>query len=106
MHLHIVCFQPDSKIAIHRRVIEKIGLYDLGLVAQTQDKGLESVVGIGPHDMPEDGVVPNRHHGFGTGLGFLAQARAEATTEDENWYLRRLQGRNLINLHTAHAASA
>lgn len=97
---HIVGFERDGKIAIHRRIIKEIGLDNLGLVAKTEDEGLETMVRVRSHDVPKNGVVPHWHHGFRANIGFLPQARAEPATEDKDGDLRGLQLPDLVALYS------
>ena len=65
-------------------------------VTKAKNEILKAVVRIGPHDMPQDGMISHRHHRFRTDLGFLAQPRAQAAAEDENWNFRRFHNAALV----------
>jgi hypothetical protein len=105
-NLHVVGFEANGEVAIHRWIVEKVGFYDFGLIAEAKNKGLKTVVGVRPHDVPKNGVIANGHHGFWAGLGFLTQARAEPTTEDKDRNFGGLQGRNLLDLRIARSGGA
>jgi len=45
-------------------------------------------MGIGPHDVPEDGTIAYRDHGLGANLCFLAQPSTQSAAENENGNIR------------------
>ena len=58
-----------------------------------KDKLVESIMGIMFHDVPEDGFRSNFDHGFWPELGFLAQARSHASTENNYFHQKPLRVR-------------
>jgi hypothetical protein len=49
---NLIGIQFDREVAVQRWIIQKIGFDDLGFVPKTKHKRFESMMRIGPHDMP------------------------------------------------------
>jgi hypothetical protein len=58
----------------------------VALVAEAKDEVLVPMVGVGLHDMPEDGPVADGEHRFWPVFGFFAQARAAPTAQDDDFH--------------------
>ncbi len=43
-----------------------------------------AVMGVPPHEVPQDGPIADRCQGLGESLGVFAQPHAEAATEDDD----------------------
>ncbi len=41
-------------------------------------------MGIGTHDVPENGMGPDRHHWLGADIGFFAQTRTKPAAKDKD----------------------
>src|SRR5271157_3974879 len=86
----VVRHQLDGEVTVHRCIIEKVGLDNVRLVAEAENEAVKPVMGIGSHDVPEDGTIAYRDHGLGANLGFLAQPRAQATAKNKDGYIRNV----------------
>ena len=102
--LDVVGLQRDGEIAVHRRIVEKIRFDDFGLVAEAENEILKAVMRIGAHDVPQDRMISDRHHGLGANFGFLAQPRAEAAAQDENRNFGGVHEADLSTLGDSHLA--
>jgi hypothetical protein len=59
---------------------------DLPLVPEAQNKIIEAMMGVGPHDMPQNGAAAYFHHRFRPKFGFLSKPCAFSTTQDDNFH--------------------
>ena len=64
-----------------RLVVEEEFLDDVGLVAETQDEILVSVLAVVAHQVPEDRLAADRDHRLGNVFGVIADPRAETSAE-------------------------
>ena len=76
----------ESDVAGVPQVVAEVVFDHVALVAEAEDEVLVPVVGIGFHDVPEDGLTPDGDHGFGAELGFFAEARSFAAAEDDYFH--------------------
>ena len=72
------------KSAVHLLVAQEVLLDLPTLVAEAEDEALEPVGVVDLHDVPEDRVLADLHHGLRPVLGLLAQAGALAAAEDDH----------------------
>ena len=66
-----------------QEVIGKVLLDDVALVAAANDEVIDAVVGISLQDVPQDRLAADLDHGFGAGVGFFADACAQATGKND-----------------------
>src|SRR6202008_1959803 len=67
-------------------VVQKIVPNDVGLVAQTQDEITVSEMAIILHDVKKHRLVSNGDHRLWHIFGIVADARAEATAEQDDFH--------------------
>ena len=77
MNRRAVCHQLHGKVAVHRSIVKEVGLDDLRLVAEAEHEVLESVLGVLPHDVPQNRAIADSDHRLRTCLGFLAKTRSQ-----------------------------
>ena len=90
MNRHFVGFEFDGAIGVVQVKIMEIILHHLGLEPQAKDKPFEAVPGINLHDVPQNRMLADGHHRFGTKLGFLFDPRAQSATKDEHGHCRQV----------------
>jgi len=78
--------EPQCDVASVPEVIAEIIADHFALVAEAEDEILVAVVGVGLHDVPEDGAIADGEHRLGAELGFLLQARAAPTAKDDDFH--------------------
>jgi hypothetical protein len=66
------------------RGLQEVTDDDLAQMTQAEDEPPMAEVGIVPHQMDEDWLLADPHHGFGHLLGQLSQAHAESTAEEHD----------------------
>lgn len=75
----------DGEVTVHEFEVEEILFDHLALVAEADDEVAKSEVGVVFHDVPKNGALADRDHGFRAEFSFFAQARALATGKDDNF---------------------
>ena len=65
MHLHAVLAHVESNVRHVKKVVGKVLLDDVPLVAAANHEVVDAVVRIGLHDVPEDRLATNFNHGLG-----------------------------------------
>ena len=68
-------------------VLGEVALDELALVAQRDEKVVESEVGVALHDVPHDGPPADLDHGFGPGDRLLGEAAAGSAGQYERLHL-------------------
>lgn len=66
----------------------EVSLDDLALVPGADDELVEAVMAVVLHDVPEDRSVTDLDHRFGPYVGFLAEATADTTRQDDDFHGR------------------
>jgi len=59
-----------------QKIVRKVFLDDVALVATANDEVIDAVMGVGFKDVPQDRLASNLDHGLGASVGFFADARA------------------------------
>ena len=91
----------EGDVAGVPQVVAEVVFDHVALVAEAEDEVLVPVLGIGFHDVPEDGFAPDGDHGFGAKLGFFAEAGALSAAEDDYFHaLARRLGMGVV-VHSA-----
>lgn len=62
-----------------QKVVGKIFFDNVALVAAANDEVIDTMVGVGLEDVPQDGLATDLDHGLGLGVGFFADAGTQAT---------------------------
>ena len=88
MDREVVRLELDGEVTVHRCIIQEIRLDHFGLVSQAEDEAVKAVMGIGSHDVPEDGTIADGDHGLGANLRLLAQSRPQAAAQNEDGHVR------------------
>ena len=78
--------QTETEIGTGQVVIEEVALDHPALVAEAQDEVLEAVVREPFHDVPENRPVADRDHRLGDVVGHVADARALASAQDDDFH--------------------
>lgn len=86
VHGEVIGLELDREVGVHGGVVQKIGFDDFRLIAAAQNELLESMVGIGLHDMPEDRSVSDGNHGLGSEFSFFSETGSHAAAQDEDGY--------------------
>lgn len=60
-----------------QKIVGKVFLDDVALVAAANDEVINAVVGVGLEDVPQDGLTADLNHGFG--LAFFADTSTKST---------------------------
>ena len=71
--------------------VSEVLLDGFGEMVQVDDQLVEAVPGQEPDDVFEQGPAGDRDHGFGTGVGERAQARAPAGRQDHGFHALALR---------------
>ena len=71
-----------------QKVVGKVFLDDVALVAAADHKVVDAVVGINLEDVPKNRVPADFDHRFGLDHGFFADARAEATSQNDCFHVK------------------
>ena len=61
-----------------KQIIGKIFLYQISFVAKANHEIGDAEGGVALHDVPEDRLAADLHHGLGADFGLFGQARAHA----------------------------
>jgi hypothetical protein len=59
----------------------------IGFVTKTQYKIAMSVIAVVTHDVPKDGLLANRDHGFGNVLRILSNPCPQASAKQDDFHL-------------------
>ena len=67
-------------------VVPEVLLDHFPFVTKAKDELLMSIMGIGLHDMPEDWAVTDGNHGLRAEIGFLPEAGAFTTAQNDDFH--------------------
>jgi hypothetical protein len=81
---HLVGFEIDGAVIVMQVKIVEIVFHRPGLESKAEHEPAETVFGVNLHDMPENWMFANGHHGFRAELGLFLDACAEAATQNED----------------------
>src|SRR5262249_743666 len=73
----------EREVARVGALVQEELLDDLSLVAERQHELAVTVVGVELHDVPQDRLVADVHHGLGLELGLLFEPGALAAAQDD-----------------------
>src|SRR5208283_3096069 len=73
-----------------KKVVREVLLDDVALVAKADDELRQPVGGVDLHDVPEDRLAPDLDHRLRLEVGLLADAGAEAASENHDFHGVRL----------------
>jgi len=90
----LIGLEVDGGVGVAQVEVAEIIFYHVGPEAEAEHEAPEAVPRIALHDVPEDGVFADGHHRFGAKLGFLLDAGAKATAQDEDGNIRCVHARN------------
>ena len=78
--------------------IGEIFLHHIAFVAQANHKISDTKMRVAFHDVPQNRLAADLHHGFGTQHGFFAKSGAETAGENDCFhrFSRACSGRNFI----------
>ena len=78
----------DGEVGVQGGVVEEVGLDLLTLVAGADDELGDALGRVDLHQVPQDGLAADLDHRLRPELGFLAQAGAQSTAENDNLHSR------------------
>ena len=67
-------------------VVQEVILDDVRPVSKTKNEILMAVLAIVLHDVPQDGLLADRHHWFRNGVGILTDTGAKPAAEQNNFH--------------------
>ena len=76
----------EGDVAGIPEVVAEVLFDHVALVAEAEDELAVAVMGVGFHDVPEDGFTTDGDHGFGAELSFFAEASAFTAAEDDDFH--------------------
>ena len=85
--LHGVVAHVEGDIGHVQEIVGKVLLDYIALVAQADDELIDAIVRIDFHDVPEDRLAADLHHGLGLEIGLLADPGAEAAGKDDCFHV-------------------
>jgi hypothetical protein len=88
MNLRFIVGKINRDIRIVQEIIHEILLDHVAFVAKANDKIIEAIMAINFHDMPENGLTADLHHGLGPGICFFRYPGAEASCKYHYFHQR------------------
>ena len=73
----------ESDITGMKKVISKVFLDHIALVATADDEVIDAVVAVDLKDVPENRHASHLHHRLGFEMGFFTEAGAQPTRKDD-----------------------
>ena len=73
-----------------QEVVSEVFFYHIALVAAADHEVVYPVVGIGLHDVSQNGLATDLNHWFRTGRGFFGDSGSEATGENDCFHIETL----------------
>lgn len=83
---HLVVFKIEGDVAAVEEVVGEIFFDDVSFVSQKNDKIVVSIPGVDLHDMPENRMASDLHHGFWDDICLFGKACAHAACEDKDFH--------------------
>jgi hypothetical protein len=83
---HAVLTHVKSNIGHVQKVIRKVLLDDVALVATADDKVIDAVVGVRFEDMPKDWLATDLDHRLGSGRGFFRDPSAKSSGKNDSFH--------------------
>ena len=83
-HLVSAVGEVEGDVRGVQKIVRKIFLDDMLLVARADDEFVEAVGGIELHDVPQNGHPPQLHHGLGAVLALVADPGSESPCQNDN----------------------
>jgi hypothetical protein len=107
VHLHVITHvHVEGDITGVQKVVGKILLDHVTLVAATHDEVVDAKGAVDLEDVPEDRHATHLHQGLGANHGFLSQACAPATSKDDGFQMRcETLGSSLSSMGSYHKAA-
>ena len=69
-------------IRLMEKIVSEVFLDAISLISQADDEVVETKMGIGLHDMPENWLLTDFNHRFRLQVGFFTDSCAETTCKD------------------------
>ena len=66
-----------------QKVVRKILLDDVTLIAAANDEVIDTVVGVSLQDVPQDWLAADLDHGLGLGVSFFTYASTQAPSKND-----------------------
>ena len=82
MHFHAVFSHVKCDVRHVQKIVCKIFLDDVALIATANDKVINAVMGIGLHDVPQDWLTTYLNHGLWLGVSFLTDTSTQSTSKN------------------------
>ena len=80
--LDLVAKLRDRAVAVgDLTIVQKVILHNVRLVAEAQDEIPMTILAVVLHDVPKDGLMPDRDHRLGDTFGIFANPRTQPATE-------------------------
>jgi hypothetical protein len=95
----------QGRVARIPEIVAEIFADHFRFVTETQNEILVAEMGINFHDMPEDGLPADRHHGLRPKFGLFPKSRAFTTAENNNFHRKSMNDRaNSVQRVIRHGA--
>lgn len=81
MHFHLVLRHVKSDIRHVQKVVGKVFLDQIALITEANHEVIDAMAGVDFHDVPENRLSADIHHGFGASSSLLGKAGAKSTRQ-------------------------
>ena len=83
---HLVVLKIEGDVAAMEEVVGEIFFDDVPFVSQENDKIVVSIPRVDLHDVPENRMAANLHHGFWDDICLFGKTCAHAACEDKDFH--------------------
>src|SRR5690242_20169899 len=84
LHIHATAPEIDGHVAIQQKVVAKVALDDVTLVAESDDKLFLAVVSVVFEDVPEDRLSADLNHRLRNNFRFFSQSGSTTASKDHH----------------------
>ena len=86
VHLHAIARHVEGEVRGVQEVVGEVFLDHVAAVTAADHEIVHAVRAVDLHDVPEDGLAPDLHHGLGFEMGFFGNPGAQSPGKDDGFH--------------------